>query len=58
MAALAKTTVECPACHEPVELSLRLDKDANAGPGELVLAVDRSVVDNHLTRAHPQDTDG
>ncbi|MEU2780547.1 hypothetical protein [Streptomyces sp. NPDC007110] len=58
MAALAKTTVTCPGCHQPIELSLRLDRDANAGPGELVLAVDRSAVDEHIARTHPQDTDG
>lgn len=58
MAALAKTTITCPGCTTPIELSLRLDKDAPAGPGEIVLAIDRSAVDDHLARAHPQDTDG
>lgn len=58
MAALAKNTVVCPGCHEPIELSLRLDKNAEAGPGELVLAVDRSAVDEHLARTHPQNADG
>lgn len=52
MAALAKTTVQCPGCHEPIELTLRLDEDADAGPGEVVLAVDRSVVRKHLAAPH------
>ncbi|MEU9149196.1 hypothetical protein AB0D59_01250 [Streptomyces sp. NPDC048417] len=54
MAALAKTTVTCPGCHETIALTLRLDKDAKPGPGELVLAVDRSTVEQHLTRAHTE----
>ncbi|MGW4728868.1 hypothetical protein ACWEQC_06755 [Streptomyces shenzhenensis] len=56
MAALAKTTVTCPGCHEPIELSLRLDKDAEPGPGELVLAVDRSAIQQHLAQAHADTT--
>ncbi|WP_328439362.1 hypothetical protein OHA71_23780 [Streptomyces sp. NBC_00444] len=54
MAALAKATIHCPGCTEPIELSLRLDKDADPGPGELVLAVDRTAVQEHLARTHPQ----
>lgn len=52
MAALAKTTVHCPACSEPIDLSLRLDEDAQAGPGEIVLAVDRGTVEQHIAQAH------
>lgn len=54
MAALAKATIHCPGCDEPIELSLRLDKNAVARPGELVLAVDRSAVEAHLAQAHPE----
>ncbi|MFC7906459.1 hypothetical protein ACQEV9_18215 [Streptomyces chartreusis] len=57
MAALATATIVCPGCHQPIDLSLRLDRTANPSPGELVLAVDRSAVDEHIARAHPQDTD-
>ncbi|MEU4169458.1 hypothetical protein AB0F46_21605 [Streptomyces sp. NPDC026665] len=38
MAAIASTTVECPGCHEHIDLTLRLDHSADARPGELVLA--------------------
>jgi hypothetical protein len=55
MAALAKATIHCPGCNEPIELTLRLDKDAEARPGELVLAVDRNTVQQHIVQAHPQD---
>jgi hypothetical protein len=58
MAALANATVECPGCHQPIELSLRLDETATPRHGELVLAVDRSLIEEHIGRAHPQDTDG
>ncbi|MEU9245860.1 hypothetical protein [Streptomyces sp. NPDC048385] len=50
MAALAKVTVICPGCHEPMDLSLILDRNAQPGPGELVLAVDRSTVEQHIAR--------
>ncbi|MFJ3794951.1 hypothetical protein ACIPSJ_01545 [Streptomyces sp. NPDC090088] len=50
MAALAKVTVVCPGCHEPMDLSLILDRDAQPGPGELVLAVDRKAVEQHRAR--------
>ncbi|MFE9684167.1 hypothetical protein [Streptomyces sp. NPDC006285] len=54
MAAVGKATVVCPGCNEPIELALRLDADAKAGPGELVLAVDHSAVEQHLATAHPE----
>ncbi|MFF9279530.1 hypothetical protein [Streptomyces griseosporeus] len=57
MAALAKATVRCPGCDEPIELSLCLDQDAKPGPGEIVLAVDRSAVQQHLAQAHPEAAD-
>ncbi|MFJ2007014.1 hypothetical protein [Streptomyces chartreusis] len=54
MAALAKATVRCPGCNELLELSLRLDENAKPGPGELLMVVDRSVVQQHLAQAHPE----
>ncbi|WP_326728985.1 hypothetical protein [Streptomyces phaeochromogenes] len=57
MAALAKATITCPGCSEPIALSMRLDPDAKAGPGELVLAVDRSAVNRHLATVHAEAQD-
>ncbi|WP_435209591.1 hypothetical protein [Streptomyces sp. bgisy034] len=57
MAALAKATIHCPGCDEPIELAMRLDKNAKASPGEIVLAVDRSAVDEHLAQAHPESAE-
>ncbi|MGC5239067.1 hypothetical protein ACPXCH_04715 [Streptomyces albogriseolus] len=54
MAALGKATITCPGCREPLELTMLLDPDAKAGPGEIVLKVDRSIVDKHLAAAHSE----
>ncbi|MDT6983744.1 hypothetical protein ACFSUJ_12220 [Streptomyces lusitanus] len=54
MAALGKATITCPGCGEPLELMMRLDPGAKAGPGEIVLKVDRSIVDEHLAAAHSE----
>ncbi|MCF2130130.1 hypothetical protein L1I79_27410 [Strepomyces sp. STD 3.1] len=60
MAALAKATVRCPGCDEPLDLSLLLDEDAKPAPGEIVLKVDRRIVDQHIVAAHtdPEAGDG
>ncbi|MFJ2515604.1 hypothetical protein ACIPEL_36305 [Streptomyces griseoviridis] len=55
MAAIAKATFVCPSCHEPIDLNLRLDETATPGPGELVLAVDRRTVTDHIARARPHN---
>ena len=52
MAAIAKATITCPGCDQPLELKVRLDPDAKAGPGELVRKVDRRIVDQHIAAAH------
>ncbi|MGN7137250.1 hypothetical protein [Streptomyces pseudogriseolus] len=57
MAALGKATITCPGCSEPLELTMRLDPDAKAGPGEIVLKVDRSIVQAHLAAAHGAPAD-
>ncbi|MBU5946794.1 hypothetical protein [Streptomyces sp. PAM3C] len=57
MAALGKATITCPGCREPLELTMRLDSNAKAGPGEIVLKVDRSIVDKHLAAAHSEPAD-
>ncbi|MGA4896747.1 hypothetical protein ACPCAJ_02110 [Streptomyces griseoincarnatus] len=57
MAALGKATIICPGCSEPFELTMRLDPGAKAGPGEIVLKVDRSIVDKHLAAAHGEPAD-
>ncbi|MDT7847209.1 hypothetical protein [Streptomyces justiciae] len=57
-AVVGNTTVVCPGCNEQITLSLRLERNDDAGSGQLVLAVDRSAVDEHLERAHPQAVDG
>ncbi|MEU6376799.1 hypothetical protein [Streptomyces sp. NPDC046909] len=56
-AVVGRTTVVCPGCHEQIALSLRLEKTEDAGPGKLVLAVDRSAVEEHLAQAHPETAD-
>jgi hypothetical protein len=57
MAAVGKTTIICPGCSEPIELTLRLDANAKAGPGELVVAIDRRAIERHLAQAHPETQD-
>ena len=48
MAAIAQADMACPGCGETLTLTLRLDKDAPTVPGELVLAVDRSLIEQHI----------